>query len=79
MGLEKLDLAARAAGYAMVNPDDTVTMPRQGMSADAEPESGWDAAPARDAATPSSSLSWIAKPLFGQTWFSFLGRRTVSG
>lgn len=79
MGLEKLDLAARAAGYAMVNPDDTVTMPHQRMAADAEAESGWDAAPVRDTVAPSPSSSWIAKPLFGQTWFAFLSRRTVSG
>lgn len=76
MGLEKLDLAARAAGYAMVNPDDTVAMPRQRTSADADIESGWNAEPARNPLPTAPSLAW---PVFGQTWFAFLGRRTISG
>ncbi len=85
MSTDQLDLAARAAGFAMVNPDDTITFPSRRDTADRfrsaagtmrdlspsiEPQQLMITA-SDDAKTKTSS--------FGQEWLGFLTRRAVTG
>lgn len=73
MGIDKLNKAANAAGYAMANSEDLLMPSPAAKKADAQ---GWRPADVQKPAVEKTSLA-VAAVTFRDWWFSVSGKATA--